>query len=297
MTPVTLRARAFAKINLVLRVGARQADGYHPIETVFQSLALHDVLSCRVRRGPFGIDCDDASVPCDDRNLVWRAARALWHRLGRAGEPAGCAITITKHIPLAAGLGGGSADAAAALALLNLAWKARLSAADLGAVGASIGADVPYFFVGGTALGLGRGDDVYPLADLAPAWVVLACPPFGVSTADAYRWLDEARARGEAVTAAPATMAAWGARVLTLRNDLEGPVGARHGVIPALVEQLAASGARGAAMTGSGSTVFGLFGDAEAARRAGRAAAAAGAQAIITRTTGRAWCRRQSIPD
>ncbi len=297
MTPVTLRARAFAKINLTLRVGARQADGYHPLETVFQSLALHDTLVCRVRRGPFAIDCDDPSVPSDGRNLVWKAARALWGRLGRSGDPTGCAITIAKHIPVAAGLGGGSADAAAALALLNRAWKGRLSPAGLSAIGASLGADVPYFFVGGTALGLGRGDDLYPLTDLAPAWVVLACPPFGVSTADAYRWLDEARPGERAVPPARAGMPAWGTRELAIHNDLEAQVGARHALIPDLIGRLTSSGARAAAMTGSGSAVFGLFGGAAAARQAGRAAAAAGAQVIITRTSSRAWCRGKSIPD
>lgn len=291
-TTRVVRVRAYAKINLTLRVGARRPDGYHGLETVFQALALHDTIECRARRGPFAVACDDPAVPADPSNLVWRAARALWRRLGRRGEPTDCAVAIGKRIPLQAGLGGGSADAAATLAALNRLWQGGLTAASLATVGATIGADVPYFFTGGTALGLGRGDDVYPLPDLEPRWVVLACPPFGVSTADAYGWFDADTAAGEADDPPAAVLRAWETRALDVRNALQGPVARRHGEIARLVAVLRQGGADAAAMTGSGSTVFGLFGSRTRARVAAHAAALAGTQVVLTQTAPRAWCRR-----
>lgn len=290
--PKALRVRACAKVNLMLRVGASGPDGYHAIETVFQSLALHDTIVCAPARGPLALTCDDPAVPVDSRNLVWKAARLLWQALGRSGDPAGCAVAIGKRIPVQAGLGGGSADAAAALIALHAIWKGRLTAPDLEAVAARVGADVPYFLTGGTALGLGRGDEIYPLEDVGPRWVVLACPVFGVATADAYRWFDEDAAAGRAAGAEVGRLAAWKSRALEVRNDLQGPVGRRHGEIGRLAGLLRRAGAEAAAMSGSGSTVFGVFGAEGPARRAAHAAAAAGTPSILTRTVNRAWCRR-----
>lgn len=289
----SVRVRAFAKINLVLRVGGVGADGYHPLETVFQSLALHDSVVCTPTRGAFALTCDDPAVPVDERNLAWIAARALWEALGRPGEPAGCTLTMAKRIPMLAGLGGGSADAAAALVALHAVWKGRLTPSGLAVVAARVGADVPYFLVGGTAFGVGRGDEVYPLEDLARRWVVLVCPPFGVSTADAYRWLDEDRAAGRILPGAPsAQLTVWGGRTLEIRNDLQPPVADRHGTIGLLVKLLHREGAEAAAMSGSGSTVFGLFTDETRARRAAHAAAGTGTQVTLTQTASRRWCRR-----
>ncbi len=295
MSQSTVRVRAFAKINLRLRVGARQADGYHPLDTVFQSLALHDVVTCAPSRGAFRVVCDDTSVPTDERNLAWKAARALWRHLGRGGELRGCTVSIVKQIPTAAGLGGGSADAAATLAGLNRLWRAGLPVSGLAALGSDLGADVPYFLTGGTALGLGRGDEVYPLDDVAPRWVVLVCPPFGVSTAEAYGWFDADGGGGRAVGRAPnsaPTFEAWPSRCLAIENDLESPVVRRHPAIRDLAGLLAEQGAEAAAMTGSGSAVFGLFTSESRARRAAHAAAGLGAWATVTRTVDRRACRR-----
>jgi 4-diphosphocytidyl-2-C-methyl-D-erythritol kinase len=294
MTSAAVRIRAFAKINLRLRVGARQADGYHPLETVFQSLALHDVVTCSASRGAFRVVCDDPAVPTDERNLAWKAARALWRHLGRPGDLRGCTVALAKQIPMAAGLGGGSADAAATLAGLNRLWRAGLPGSGLAALAAGLGADVPYFLTGGTALGLGRGDEVYPLADIGPRWVVLVCPPFGVSTADAYGWFDADRA-GETAGRVPkpaAMMDAWASRCLPVENDLEAPVVRRYPAIGTLVGSLGDQGAEAAAMTGSGSAVFGLFATEARATRAARAAAGAGAWSTVTRTADRRACRR-----
>jgi 4-diphosphocytidyl-2-C-methyl-D-erythritol kinase len=291
--PRTFRIRAHAKLNLELRVGPPQADGFHPLRTVFQSLALHDTLEVAARRGPFELTCDEPGVPVDGGNLVTRAAGRLWAALGRPGEPRGVAIHLVKHIPMQAGLGGGSSDAASALVALARVWRARMAVADLASVASRLGADVPYFLVGGTALGLGRGDDLYPLEDLAPSHVVLGFPGFGVSTADAYRWFDDDSAGG-AVSAALAGPAVhgWPGVDLRLVNDLEAPVARRHPEIAALRDVLTAAGARAAAMTGSGSAVFGLFGTQAAARRAARAAAEAGHVALVTRTVDRRTCQR-----
>jgi 4-diphosphocytidyl-2-C-methyl-D-erythritol kinase len=289
----SFRVRAHAKLNLTLRAGARQADGFHPLETVFQSLALHDTLEVTPRRGPFALTCSDPGVPVDDRNLVTRAARALWSSLGKPGEPGGVAIHLVKHIPIQAGLGGGSSDAASALSALARVWKTRGRQPDLFSLGARLGSDVPYFLLGGTALGLSRGEELYPLEDLPARSVVLALPAFGVPTAEAYRWLDEDRAEQPGVTrAAGGTIAAWRGRPLALGNDLEGPVSRRHPEIGAARRALEAGGAEAAAMTGSGSAVFGLFAGEAAARRAARAVAEAGFVALLTRTVDRRTCQR-----
>ena len=135
----TFRIRAHAKINLSLRVGAVQADGYHPLQTVFQSLALHDTLEVTPRQGPFTLTCNDPGVPVDGRNLVTRAALALWTALGRAGEPRDVAVHLSKQIPMQAGLGGGSSDAASALSALAGVWRPRGTRPDLATLAAGLG--------------------------------------------------------------------------------------------------------------------------------------------------------------
>ena len=291
--PRAFRIRAHAKINLSLRVGALQADGFHPLQTVFQSLALHDTLEITPRPGPFELTCRDPGVPVDDRNLVTRAARALWSALGWAGEPRGVAVHLSKHIPMQAGLGGGSSDAASALSALARLWQPRGARADLAAVAAGLGSDVPYFLLGGTALGLSRGEELYPLEDLPALFVVLALPAFGVATADAYRWFDDDGSR-QAIAPPPAAgaISAWRGLRLALVNDLEAPVVRRHPDIGAARRVLEAAGARAASMTGSGSAVFGLYAGEAAARRAARAVAEAGFVALLTRTVDRRTCQR-----
>jgi 4-diphosphocytidyl-2-C-methyl-D-erythritol kinase len=290
MTTTRLHVRAHAKINLSLRVRGMRDDGYHELETVFQSLALHDDVTVARRAGAFRLRCDDPAVPTDDRNLVWRAAQGLWRATGRTGEVRGIDVTLTKQIPMQAGLGGGSTDAAAALVALAWLWKVKPSI-DLTAVAASVGADVPYFLMGGTALGLSRGDDVYPLPDLPASHVVLGLPAFGVSTVDAYGWWDRDRKSASkhfaAAPAAPATIAAWPGRTLAITNDLEAAVATRHPEMGMLRDVLRSAGASAVAMTGSGSAVFGLFTDAARSRRAARLVAAAGFVALVTKTATR----------
>ena len=183
---------SFAKINLDLRILGTRPDGYHDLRTVFQSLALFDNVTVTARRGPLAVTCDEPDIPTDQRNLVWKAA-SLLHRVatGKSSAPRDIAIDLRKRVPSEAGLGGGSSNAAMTLLALNKLWKLDLDLATLTRIGARLGADVPYFLVGGTALGLGRGDDIYPLADLPPVHVVILRPGFGVATSDAYQWFDE----------------------------------------------------------------------------------------------------------
>jgi 4-diphosphocytidyl-2-C-methyl-D-erythritol kinase len=273
-----IRVRAFAKINLSLRVLGTLADGYHELRTVFQSIALHDTLTIRRARGPFRLACDDGSCPTDSTNLIWRAADAVWKASGRGGPACDVRITLTKRIPIAAGLGGGSSDGAAALQALAKMW--RVGADRLPEIAASLGADVPYFLHGGTVLGLERGDLLFPLIDQPRAWVTLVVPSLGVSTKDAYSWWDE---DGADTRAGP-----YDSR----GNDLQEPVAKRYPEIARIVRALGRAGASSAAMTGSGSTVFGLFDRRRAAFRAGEALATRARRTLVTRTLTRAEYRR-----
>lgn len=288
-----LTVRAFAKINLDLRVGAVQPDGYHTVRTVLQSLRLHDTLTFTPQRGPMTIACDTPGVPLDARNLVWKAA-ALLHRAARrrAGDPRGVHVRIVKRIPAEAGLGGGSSDAAATLLALTRLWRLDLDLPSLLRLAAGLGADVPFFLAGGTVLGTGRGDDVSPLAEAPPTEVVLVQPPFGVSTPEAYRWFDEdgPRRPGRTPRRLPASWPAWASGA---RNDLEGPVARRRPAIRRIIGRLGALGADYAAMSGSGSAVFGLFADPSAAAGAAAELAAGGMRTWHTRTLSRAAVARE----
>jgi 4-diphosphocytidyl-2-C-methyl-D-erythritol kinase len=279
-----VRVRAFAKINLSLRIVGTRSDGYHELLTIFQSLALHDTLTIRRTRSAFHLTCDDDRVPVDGSNVIVRAAEAMWRAAQRRGKPQHVSVHLTKRIPLQAGLGGGSSDAAAALVAFGRMW--RVDARRLHAIASTIGADVPYFLEGGTVLGLGRGEELYPLMDRPAAWVVLALPDFGVSTREAYEWFDAEAARGH-------DRERVGRSNGELHNDLQGAVATRHPDISRLVARLRRLGASHAAMTGSGSAVFGLFESRRAAAEAaGRMSPSACPQALVTRTLTRSAYRR-----
>jgi len=280
-----MRLRAFGKINLSLRVLGTRPDGFHELRTVFQSIALHDTLTLRVSRGPLRFTCDDPDCPADATNLVRRAAARVWKAAGRRGAPHGVAIHLAKRIPMQAGLGGGSSDAAAAIRALGRLW--RVDPARQLTIGAALGADIPYFFEGGTVLGLDRGDRLYTLQDASPAWVVLVLPSFGVSTPEAFQWFDRALRRSEGRVRSDARRDAGNDG-----NDLQGPVAAHHPEIASMVRTLRKAGAARAAMTGSGSTVFGLFSRRNAAIEAASAAFGRGRRVIVTRTVDRKTYQR-----
>jgi 4-diphosphocytidyl-2-C-methyl-D-erythritol kinase len=280
-----MNLRAHAKINLSLAVVDARPDGYHGLRTVFQSLALHDTLRFVEAEEGLEIACSASGVPLDERNLVWKAARLVWAEVGRRGEPRG-RVRITKRIPAQGGLGGGSADGAAALVGWDRLWATRLPVGRLRDLARELGADVPFFLCAGTALGLERGDEVHPLDDAASRWVVLVFPTFGVSTPDAFRWWDEDSRRlpapGFRLPAEPESHAAG-----PVFNDLEAPVSRRHPELVEIRRALEGAGAEAAAMTGSGSTVFGLFRTRHAAREASDRLTSVGWRTIVTRTATR----------
>jgi 4-diphosphocytidyl-2-C-methyl-D-erythritol kinase len=281
----SIARRAFAKINLDLRVLGVRPDGYHELRTTFQSIALADALTFTPVPGPFRIVCDDPDCPADSRNLVWRAAELLWRAARRAGAPRDVVVTIAKRIPIQGGLGGGSSDAAAALTALASLWRTRLTRARLRGLASAIGADVPYFLEGGTALGRARGDRLSRLHDLPRAWVVLVVPRFGVSTAEAFGWWDTQERRSRRSNRhGPAGIA----------NDLQRVVSRRHPVVSRLVAALERRGAFHASLSGSGSAVFGLFRRRAHAERAARALRRTGPRRVVllTRTLSRQECRK-----
>jgi 4-diphosphocytidyl-2-C-methyl-D-erythritol kinase len=273
--PRAIRIRACAKINRSLQIIGRRSDGYHDLRTTFQSLALHDRLTFTREGQGFVIECDEPGCPTDRSNLVWRAADLLWRAAGRTGRPRGVRVRIEKRVPLQAGLGGGSSNAVAALRALQRLWGVRLAVEQLRTIAGRIGADVPYFLEGGMALGLDRGDTLFPLVDAPARFAVVVLPGFGVRTADAYRWWDALQTRPSPRTAPGPT------------NDLQVPVTKRHPEIGRIVKLLQEYGADGAAMTGSGSAVFGLFADRRLAERAVDAVSRPGRRVLTTRTVGR----------
>ena len=255
-----LIARCPAKINLGLRVLGRRTDGYHEIVTLFQAIDLWDTLEA-VHAPELTLTADDPALPTDDRNLALRAAKLLRRRApATAGQ--GAALHLTKRIPAGGGLGGGSSDAAGSLVLLSRLWGLSLTAEDLCAMAAEIGSDVPFFLSGGTAAGFGRGERLESLAPIPERPLVLGFPPFALSTAEVYRALR-----------APLTPPDTGVTVSRLfvnfaerndfalaTNDLEAPAFAMRGELVAFRDALVSLGAEPALLSGSGSTVFGLFG-------------------------------------
>ena len=291
--------RAHAKINLDLRVLGTRADGYHELRTVFQSIALHDLVDCIPRPGPFAIECDAAGVPLDQSNLVWRAAGALWRALRGTGPVRDVLIRLHKRIPIQGGLGGGSADAAATMLALAKVWRVPVRPIQLVDVATTIGSDIAFFLSGGgTALGLGRGDEIYPLADLPRHWIVLLVPGFGVSSSDAYEWYDTERDSGHASASREAQYVPgpWPSRAAQMINDLEAPIARHHPEIDQMKMALRRCGALAAAMSGSGSTVFGLFQKRRDAVEAVDRLSGQGWRVLLTESLGRGEFAKGSQP-
>jgi 4-diphosphocytidyl-2-C-methyl-D-erythritol kinase len=268
--PSTFRTECPPKINLYLRIVRRREDGFHELETVFQSVGGGDTLS-GVPAQALTLSCSDPEVPSDERNLVMQAALRLRERFPEAAAR-GAALELVKRTPSGAGMGGGSVDAAAALVLLSQMWNLSPSADELAELATALGSDVPFFLTGGTAAAGGRGEVLTP-ASTAPLWLALLRPPLSVSTPWAFRqWRPDAcggpdLAEFLAVLETGDPMQVAGA----LRNDLEPGVAAGVPEIAAAREWLLAQGSLGARMTGSGSVVFGIARDEAHAREiAGR---------------------------
>jgi len=277
-----------AKVNLHLEVLGRRRDGYHELRTLFAAVGVWDSLIIEPAQGDVTLEVrPPGSAPAGEENLVMRAVRQLQQR--RGVDPAsavGARLTLHKRIPVAGGLGGGSSDAAGALVGLNRLWGGGVTREELLEMAAALGADVPFFLVGGVAWGTGRGDQLLPLPDLPPWWVVLLPAQVPVSTSQVYAWLQAP----PLAHVPPSPVYDWIRQGGELpfdacRNDLEPVVMEQFPDIKERLETLAAQQPRLAQVSGSGGTVFALFDSEEEARRCADRLAPAGALAapILTR--------------
>jgi 4-diphosphocytidyl-2-C-methyl-D-erythritol kinase len=343
---MTVAVRSFAKINLGLYIGALRADGFHELRTVYQTIALHDVIRVSVsgaggvRGSGIEILCDDPRVPLDSSNTCYRMATLVMAALGARGK---ITIEIEKKLPVQGGLGAASSNAMAAMVGLERALKKRLSGAERMRIAAEVGSDLPLFAIGGTVLGVGRGEEVYPLPDLAAVPMVVVTPEIGVSTPKAFAdWdamvereepaeLRSARAGGVArphigaigggeLTGSGSSdrlfevgcaLSAWlsgcsnfgspkagapakgGGRAGSLlsdlvragiENDFEKVVFPQFPELRDIKRALVRAGSRYASLSGSGSTLYGLFGSATGAERAAARLRKQGLRATATRT-------------
>lgn len=252
-------AAAPAKINLTLDILGKRADGYHNVAMLMQSVSLFDTVNLELTESEnIEISCTDLSVPNDEHNIVYKAAKAFFGETDVKNT--GVKFHIQKSIPSQAGLAGGSADAAAALRLLNLAFNTRLSDKELCKIGSKVGADVPFCILGGTKLALGIGTDLYKVRSLPKCYIVIVKPALSVSTAEAYALADSRK--GEKFNYTDFL------KGLLYSGDLSGICSSLHNdfeevlklsEINAVKSDLYGCKALGAAMSGSGSAVFGIF--------------------------------------
>jgi 4-diphosphocytidyl-2-C-methyl-D-erythritol kinase len=256
----SIRLRAFAKINLGLRILAKRPDGFHEIRTIYQTIALHDRLEISLGKAKeeIRIECDNPEIPSGDGNLVYRACE-LWRRA--TSFRGGVRARLEKMIPTGSGLGGSSSDAAATLEGLERLAGEKLPPRLRFSLAARLGSDVPLFLLGGRVLGCGRGEEVYPLSDLPPRKCLVVFPGFSISTAEAYReaglrLTSKGKVRSIDVGAWPQfPLLDWG----PAENDFERVVFARWPELARLKRHLIRAGAEIASLTGSGSAVYSVF--------------------------------------
>ena len=292
-----LRLPSFAKVNLGLEVLGTRADGYHELRTILQTISLHDDVELRPHAAAIEVRCDHPGVPTDHTNLAHRAAEEL-RRF--AGVSKGVTITITKRIPVAGGLGGGSSNAATVLIGLDRLWRLGLGPARLHPLARRLGADVPFFLMGGTALGLGRGDEVYPLLRQVQAHVVVVDPGRPLSTAAVFRRLDQRLTPRENANSifrfVSSQLDGQGEAFPGLSNDLERAALDEDPGLEPLGQDirgiLIQEGALFVSLSGSGAVFFGVFSDAGGAQGARSALVARGFRAIRGRTLSQDRYRR-----
>lgn len=259
-----LTLEAPAKVNLFLRIAGRRADGMHELVTLMQPLTLADRLTVRLGGQGLSLTCDRPELAGPD-NLVLRAARAYFAALGRPGR---ASFHLQKNIPVAAGLGGGSSDAAATLTALNALCDGALTPLELVRLAAGLGADVPFFLAGVTALCSGIGELVRPMEDFPLLDYVLVNPGIPVSTAWVYAEYDSAWTTGHGSTKISRPIRRSLTWQQALVNDLEPVTLGAHPVLGELKAELVREGALAAMMSGSGPTLFGVFADSASAGRA-----------------------------
>lgn len=274
----TLRIKAAAKLNFSLDILGIRPDGYHEMDMVMQTIDLFDDVELS-KAGTISVFSDGS--PDGPENLAWKAAEAFFRAAKRSG---GARIRLTKQIPAQAGMAGGSADAAAVLIGLNALYDARLSPEALRDAGLSVGADVPYCLIGGTARVRGIGEIVEPMPPFLSGYLVVAKPAIGISTAEAFRRFDRAENLRHPDIAALLSVMEKGqldALSLFMENVLEQSE--QNETVETLRQELLKNGALAACMTGSGSAVFGLFSEKEAASRCAVALAGENRQIFVTK--------------
>jgi 4-diphosphocytidyl-2-C-methyl-D-erythritol kinase len=262
---MTLLIQSPAKINLFLRVTGRRPDGYHNLFSLMCRVSLYDEVALSPSSGTITLWCSDPSLPVDETNLAFRAARCFFKAVGRKE---GCDIRLTKRIPIAAGLGGGSSNAASVLLGLNHFYGYPVDRNELMRLGRSLGADVPFFLFQSPALASGIGDELEPYLGLARWPVLIVCPPLHVSTRMVYQNLNlQLTNCQKQPTRTHLNKAAFNPS-FHLCNDLETVTLALHPELVRIKDCLRSQGAVGALMSGSGPSVFGLFVDEDAVHRA-----------------------------
>lgn len=261
-----------AKVNVILRILDRRPDGFHNLWSVMQAVALDDEVQIRLRadRQDIQLRCDATDLSADQSNLVYRAAAAV---LARAQQSVGLDIELRKRIPMGAGLGGGSSDAAATIIGLNCLLQLKWSPAQMAEVGQSLGSDVPFFLFSPAACVTGRGESVRPVVIEGARWVVLVNPGYGVDTKWAYQELAATRTSVRPLSKAQQELdrqsrMGWVQLIAAAENDFEAPVFATHGKLREIKQSLQDHGAEIALLSGSGATVFGVFTDEARARHA-----------------------------
>lgn len=267
---------SFAKINWTLHVRGRRPDGYHELHTIFQTVTLQDRLRFTVRDDSrIEIRCDAPGIPVDESNLIYRAAVALQKQFC---IERGVTVELEKRIPAGGGLGGGSSNAAVTLIALAHLWRIETTGRELAETGAYLGADVPFFFTGGTALGEGLGTKIRPLADVADVPLLIVTPGVKVLTRDAYNLLNApalTKANDDIILSSSRADAQIPDSVpYRLYNDFERVVLRLEPEIERAKNALMLAGARASLLAGSGSSVFGVFDNSESQERAARSLSA-----------------------
>ncbi|HWR34922.1 MAG TPA: 4-(cytidine 5'-diphospho)-2-C-methyl-D-erythritol kinase [Clostridia bacterium] len=314
---MSVAIRSFAKVNLGLAIGERRDDGFHELRTIYQTVALHDVLRVDVSKGTgIEIRCKDPRVPADESNTCWRVADRVLKALKHRGK---VVIQIEKSLPVQGGMGGASSNAVATMFAMERSLKTVLPAQERLRIAAEVGCDLPLFLLGGTVLGCSRGEEIYPLSDLPEIPVVIVTPDVGVSTPDAFTRWDELVANGKltptgssgTITEFSRSAFEWlssmsfssgvpaqkgGDRAETLlldlvragiENDFERVVFPEYPELRDMKRVLEREGAKYASLSGSGSTLYGLFENQAAAEQAAERMRAAGLPAQATSTLAR----------
>ena len=261
----TLYEYAYAKINLTLDVLDKRTDGYHDLKSVMQTISIRDDIEIDIGTGnPWKLVCSNDRIPTDERNLAWKAARAYFDRIGK--DPDGLEIRITKRIPTEAGMGGGSADAAAVLRALNKHYDSPMSILALAELGATVGSDVPFCTVGGTMLVEGRGEKLRKLPDMPDCIFVICKPEFSASTPELYKKIDETviGKRPDYFAMESALLAGDLLKIAqNLHNVFDPIVTADHLELNYIKSIFNSYGSIGQQMTGSGSAVFAIVSEFE----------------------------------